>query len=107
VPRVQGYVRRAVAQLSTLTPDWGYWLSREEADTQGAASLRLGGPHGESPFDIPEPLLMNLGAQKMRPETAHELRNRMLALLDEFPLETDEALATYSLGLLMVRGRVK
>jgi hypothetical protein len=22
--RVQGYVRRAVAQLSTLTPDWGY-----------------------------------------------------------------------------------
>lgn len=106
VPRVQGHVQRAVAQLSTLTPDWGYWLSSQEGSEEAGGSLRLGGPDGESPFDIPEPLLLNLGYQRMRPERAHELRNRLLALLDEFPPEADETLATYSLGLFMVRGQV-
>jgi hypothetical protein len=43
----------------------------------------------------------------MRPETAHELRGRLLALLDEFLPEQGESLPTYSLGLLMVRGQVE
>lgn len=100
MPRMERFVRLGVCQIGDTYADWGYWLDGN--------TLNMGDPNGRARelFEGDEPFLLNIGAMNLRREHVSELKQRLLALIEEFAVYHDGQEPAYTFGLLLARGDV-